>query len=227
MPGNAPETFGIKLNQDWERKMTFSTRGQNKAMRDLRAILGAFGRPSRDLQPHPETFVFPGVTYLMPLPKAEAVIFQIVKMKSRQIGQYPTPCPGVPDGLAFRKYDIDGAADYHHLLIVIDRYEQVVAMNFNARSGLPYVPKPFPEFKPIAGAGFVNNFVDFNTSGGSQTSVADARALGGYIVIYTVAKGQTNTLYIPQPAINLVHRNQPNSCKMSVFVMASSSLLLE
>ena len=94
---------------------------------DLRALLQNLDPPEADVDPHPEVTVYEGqrmdgapgdnclITYLMPLPKAESLLFH-----SRGISTgYRAVAPGLPDGLFLNVYDVR-AGIYSRLTILTD-----------------------------------------------------------------------------------------------------------
>ena len=190
---------GLRLSADWISLLAFRARSGSQ---ELHEILRGYGQPSQDLLPHPNVFVFPGITYLMPI--AQAVEVFSTSYMCREAPRRQEVCDALPAGLFFRRYDIQ-AGNYQELTIVFDRADQVVALSFRSKTkSPPFAPPEIPEFKLVLDNGYVSDFIDYNRRPGSQTWVADARELGGYVVAYTVSGNQTITWYLPQPVISLL-----------------------
>ena len=172
-------------------------------MADLRAILEAYGEPKDDLEPHPDSMIFPGIPYLTPLRKVE----QILAAQFGSFGlssEFTIATEGFPRGLKFRKYDKGSAkiGDNTYVFILIDDASQVVAIAFMGRGAPAFVPNPFPVFVQIPGPRYRDNLID-KSDGSALTQVADARSLGKYVVAYSMGK-RNMTWYVPQPLINLI-----------------------
>ena len=232
-PAAAPGSLtGIVLAKEWSGHLTEGAGGQTMKMNDLQALLSAYGKADRDIDPHRDVTVYEGspvdpalgqkcrITYLMPLAQAERLLF-----KSRGIvtgGR--AVAPGFPDGLFMQVYEVR-AGIYNRLIILTDLAQQVVSLEFKAE-GVNYYPVS-PPFTKLERNWHTHDYMNTQNKGqpGLQidTRVNDLRSSGGYIVVNMTGGSllphlvqpvvlkparfspkETSTWYLPEPMISLI-----------------------
>lgn len=232
----AASANGIALANDWAGHLTQGAGGQTMKMRDLQALLSGYGVAEADTAPHPEVTVYEGspmdaalgqscrVAYLMPLDKAEGVLF-----KNRGIVTATRAvAPGFPDGLFIHTYDVK-AGIYNRLCILTDSAKpqnQVVSLLLKAESANWYPPSP--PFKKLERDWHTHDYLNTENRGQPgiviDTRVNDLRPRGRYIVVNITGgfappeilppgivikparnSPKTNaTWYVPEPLIKLI-----------------------
>lgn len=236
-PASAPSAGGfggIALSDKTSGHLTESSGGQTQKMQDLKLLLADYGAPAEDVSPHPEVTVYEGptmdsglsqscrITYLMPLPKAEALLF-----KSRgTVTVARAVAPGFPDGLFIHTYDVK-AGIYNRLCILTDSAKpehQVVSLLLKAE-GVNWYP-PSPPWKKIERNLHTHDYLNTENKGQPgqmiDTRVNDLRGSGHYIVVNMTggtrpaawagevvkpagaSPKQDSTWYVPEPLIKLI-----------------------
>ncbi len=213
---------GIALANDWAGHLAESAGGQTMKIDDLRALLSPYGPAEADLAAHPEVTIYEGsrpgapaetcrITYLMPLDRAEKLLFNSIGI----VTSARIVAPGFPDGLFIRTYDIK-AGIYNHLTLVIDSAKpvaQVVALQFKAEGVWWYSPTPF---KKIPRDWHVFDYIGAANRGQSgiaiDTRVNDTSRGRGYLVVNVT--GGVKPDQLPPPGI--VIKPAPNTPKQTV-----------
>lgn len=128
---------GLVLDRTWNSPI----QGGSATMEDLGVLLSPFAKPSVITSPSPNLEIYEGVTYLMPYEEARKKLSLTPKIISKnRVG-----CPGFPRD-SFSHYAFDGSFEGHFnkLYIVVDRADQVVAIQLVSESpkmdsiNLPY-----------------------------------------------------------------------------------------
>ena len=191
-----------------------------------------YGVAEADTAAHPDWTVYEGpmmdvpgggcrVTYLMPLEKAERVLF-----KSRGIvSGSRAVSPGFPGGLFLHTYDVR-VGIYNRLCVITDSSveKRVVSLQLQSESAMSWYP-PSPPWKKIVRDWHTYDFVDTRTVAGKQVidvRVNDLRARGHYIVVnitggfaeekiagpngvfHKPAILDESTWYVPEPLVKLI-----------------------
>lgn len=224
---------GIVLASEWSGHLSQGSGGQTMKMADLQALLSGYGSPELDVAAHPEVTIYAGptmdsggsqscrVTYLMPLDKAEAVLF-----RSRGISTVSKAvAPGFPDGLFIHNYDVK-VGIYTRLSILTDSAKpvaQVVSLLLKAPNANWYPAAP--PWKKLERAWHTHDYMNTENKGQPglviDTRVYDRRSEGGFLIVNTTGGSwpplpemlfkparsspkETTTWYLPQPMIKLI-----------------------
>ena len=112
---------GLQLDRSWDTPM----QGGTATMNDLGRLLGAVARPNIDLAPSSDTPLYQEITYMMPARQA----IESLKLNVRLPSKVLVACAGLPRD-SFYYYAFDGHFDgqYNRLYLVVDRADQVVAV---------------------------------------------------------------------------------------------------
>jgi hypothetical protein len=185
-----------------------STGGHSHELEDVHLLLTNFGTAKKDVAPHPEAMIYPGVPYLMPWRAAEKVLAPgYTDMKSAG----KIACAGFPDGLSWVAYSGKWHVhdhDYNRLYLVKDIVGQVVCIEFGHEHDS--WRQPGPEWIEQQGNWRVIDYVNAEVKGQSDirilTQIFDERSSSHRIVVHTTSKkiGRTATLFLPQPLIDLM-----------------------
>ena len=224
---------GIELAKEWwSGHTTQGAGGYTFTINDLEALMKGYGAPEADTAGHPDVTVYEGpmmdvpgagcrVTYLMPLEKAEKVLF-----KSRGIvSGSRAVAPGFPAGLFLNSYDVR-AGIYNRLCVLTDSSAEkhVVSLQLQSESAMSWYP-PSPPWKKITRDWHTYDFVNTRTITGKQVidvRVHDLRAHGHYVVVnctggfaeeiilppqgvfHKPAILDESTWYVPEPLVKLI-----------------------
>lgn len=118
---NSGAQKGLQLDKGWNTPM----QGGTATLNDLGRLFGAVAKPNIDLSPSTDTLLYQGITYLMPARQA----IESLKLNVRLPSKVLIACAGLPrDSLYY--YAMDGHFDgpYNRLYLVVDRADQVVAV---------------------------------------------------------------------------------------------------
>lgn len=183
--------------------------GKSRVMKDLGSVLSEYGKPEEDTKPHPDALVyrgqawFPGggqisIPYLMPRPKALALLVQKAGLASPR----PALAPGFPPGMQIYEYDIKFGV-YNRMFVLVDQADQVVALQAKAETrNDPTIPS-IPPWKPAAmPMGSTSDFIEPRT-GGAMAHVLDLRPSEKRIVIDLETGRMETVLFLPEPMVKL------------------------
>lgn len=211
---SAASSSGIALASQWSGRLDQGSGGQTMKMQDLQALLSGYGSADLDVAAHPEVTIYEGptmdsgasqncrITYLMPLDKAEGVLF-----RSRGIATVSKAvAPGFPDGLFIHTYDVK-VGIYNRLVILTDSARpvaQVVSLELKAE-GKNWEP-PVPPWKELGRNWHTHDYVNTKNKGqpGIRIRTWVLRSEGYITVNTTISTGETTTWSLPQPMIKLI-----------------------
>lgn len=185
--------------------------GQQEFRDSLKRILAGYGEAKANRAENPQMLVYQGsmmdahstmtsVHWLMPIEDAEKALFKTTPNARTAEGVKS----GFPNGLSLRTYDVR-AGIYDTLTLVIDRADQVVALQLNAQKE-HWAPRT-KDWKPL-GVYPVADFIH-GTRKDSATFIRDLRAANAGVVINNATVGNTGTatLYIPTPLVGCLLAN--------------------
>jgi hypothetical protein len=188
-----------------------SDAGQQDFRDSLKRILSGYGEAKSNRAEDPKMLVYQGsmmdahstmtsVRWLMPLEEAEKALFKTTPNARTAEGVKS----GFPNGLTLRTYDVR-AGIYDTLTLVMDRADQVVAIQLNADKE-HWAPntKDWRSLGVFPVADFIHG-----TRKDSATFIRDLRAANAGVVINNATVGNTGTatLYIPTPLIGCLLAN--------------------
>ena len=185
--------------------------GQQIFRDSLKRILTGYAEPKANRAEDPKMLVYQGsmmdahstmtsVRWLMPVEEAEKALFKTTPNARTAEGVKS----GFPNGLSLRTYDVR-AGIYDTLTLVIDRADQVVALQLNAEKE-HWAPRT-KDWKNL-GVFPVADFIH-STRKDSATFIRDLRAANAGVVINNATVGNTGTatLYLPTPLVGCLLAN--------------------
>ncbi|MFM7181949.1 MAG: hypothetical protein ACKO2G_10865 [Verrucomicrobiales bacterium] len=185
--------------------------GQLEFRKSLKRILTGYAEAKAERAENPKMVVYQGsmmdnhatmtsISWLMPVEEAEKALFK--KVPVARTSERVTS--GFPNGLSLRIYDVR-AGIYDSLTLVIDRADQVVALQLNAEKE-HWAPRT-KDWRSL-GAYPVADFIHA-TRKDSATAIRDLRAINAGVVVNNATVGNTGTatLYIPTPLIGCLLAN--------------------
>lgn len=199
-PAKPAATDGLTLSDTWRGGM----QGGSHTLRDIQTVMAPHGKPAVDLSRHDEMFVLtqPPIRYLEP--RREAI--QKLPLASTLATQTTVATPGFPRGsLVFYSYDTRALGQYNKLCLVVDRADQVVAVQLLAET-----PRAWP---PLVRSGFTcYNFVQHRVRTSSNSAAWHAMGAGDrpgqyYIDSQLVSGGrlkEVSRTYLTQPMVDLI-----------------------
>lgn len=185
--------------------------GQIDFRKSLKKILIGYAEAKANRAENPKMLVYQGsmmdthstmtsIHWLMPLEEAERALFKKIPVArtSERVAS------GFPNGLSLRIYDVR-AGIYDTLTLVIDRADQVVALQLNANKE-HWAPRT-KDWKSL-GVYPVADFIQLVRKD-SATFIRDLRAANAGVVVNNATVGNTGTatLYIPTPLIGCLLAN--------------------
>jgi hypothetical protein len=185
--------------------------GQQDFRDSMKRILTGYGEAKSNRAEDPKMLVYQGsmmdahstitsVRWLMPVEEAEKALFKTTPNARTAEGVRS----GFPHGLTLRTYDVR-AGIYDTLTLVLDRADQVVALQLNADKE-HWAPRT-KDWRSL-GVFPVADFIH-GTRKDSATAIRDLRAANAGVVINNATVGNTGTatLYLPTPLIGCLLAN--------------------
>ncbi len=118
---------GLSLDRGWQTPL----QGGSSTLQDLGALLSPFAKPSTSLAPVNGLKIYDEVTYLMPLADAKILL----SLDGKVAAKNKVVCPGFPrESFIYHSFDGVFEGHFNKLILVTDRMEQVVAVEFLAEA---------------------------------------------------------------------------------------------
>lgn len=178
--------------------------GGSHTLRDIQTVMAPHGKPAVDLSRHDEMLVVtqPPIRYL----EARSEAIKKLPIASTMATQATVATPGFPRAsLVFYSYDTRGMGHYNKLCLIVDRADQVVAVQLLAETPRAVLPTERSGFTCY---NFVQHRIRTSTNSTAWHTMGRGDSPGQYYIDSQLVSSnrlkEVSRTYLTQPMVDLI-----------------------